>query len=190
MDILLDKWNRLYRGSEPGLTPAAEVLTENGFLLPQSGCALDLAAGLGANAIYLARRGLTVTTVDISSVATEKLNAYAAVHHLDIDARQQKINSMISLKSGYDVIVVSRFLDRTLSDAIIEALNPNGLLFYQTYTQEKVSGAGPGNPEYLLTQNELLKLFSPLRVVFYRENAFIGNIAEGLRNEAQFVGRN
>jgi SAM-dependent methyltransferase len=191
MDSLLDKWNRIYSESEPGLTTAAEVLTENGFLLPPSGRALDLASGLGANAIFLARRGLAVTALDQSSVAIAKLNDYAAAHKLTIDARQQKIdsNSMSFLKSGYDVIVVSRFLDRTLSDAIIGALNLGGLLFYQTYTQEKLDGQGPGNPDYLLAENELLKLFSPLRVVFYRENALIGNSGQGLRNEAQFVGR-
>jgi tellurite methyltransferase len=32
-------------------------------------------------------------------------------------------------------------------------------------------------------------MFSSLRVVFYRENGFIGNCRLGLRNEAQFIGR-
>ena len=190
MDALLDKWNRVYSESEPGLTPAAEVLTENGFLLPRAGRALDLASGLGANAIYLAGRGLAVTAWDLSSVATEKLNHYATTHHLAIDAHQQKIDSQIFPKSVYDVIVVSRFLDRTLSDAIIGALNPGGLLFYQTYTQARLAGqGGPNNPDYLLAENELLRLFSPLRVVFYWENVLIGDSGQGLRNEAQFVGR-
>ena len=92
-------------------------------------------------------------------------------------------------KCSFDVIVVSRFLDRTLSDAIIGALKPDGLLFYQTFTQEKVSQQRPNNPDYLLGCGELLELFSPLRVVFYRENALIGEHHRGLRNEARFVGQ-
>ena len=84
---------------------------------------------------------------------------------------------------------MSRFLDRTLSDAIIGALKPDGLLFYQTFTREKTSRKPPNNPDYLLTENELLALFSPLRVIFYRENALIGELQRGLRNEAQFVGQ-
>jgi tellurite methyltransferase len=40
-------------------------------------------------------------------------------------------------ENAFDVIVVSRFLDRTLSDAIIDALKPDGLLFYQTFTRDK-----------------------------------------------------
>ncbi len=190
MDSEIEKWNRIYSGSEPELSLPAPVLTENDFLLPQAGRALDLASGLGGNAIYLALRGLAVTALDQSSVAIDKLNAYATMHHLTIDGRQQKIDSMIFTESGYDVIVVSRFLDRTLSDAIIGALNPGGLLFYQTYTLNKLAGQGPSNPDYLLTENELLNMFSPLTVVFYRENALIGNIEYGLRNEAQFIGRN
>lgn len=190
MDSEIDKWNRIYSESEPELSPPASVLTENDFLLPKAGRALDLASGLGGNAVYLAHRGLAVTALDLSSVAIGKLIAYAATHHLNIDARQQKIDSMNFTESGYDVIVVSRFLDRTLSDAIIGALNPGGLLFYQTYTLKKLVGQGPGNPDYLLADNELLYMFSPLTVVFYRENALIGDIEHGLRNEAQFVGRN
>ena len=90
---------------------------------------------------------------------------------------------------SFDIIVVSRFLDRTLSDAIIGALKPDGLLFYQTFTREKTNPKPPNNPDYLLNENELLTLFSPLRVIFYRENALIGEHQRGLRNEAQFVGR-
>lgn len=190
MDAEIEKWNRIYSGSGPDLSLPASVLTENDFLLPQTGRALDLASGLGGNAIYLAQRGLAVTALDQSSVAIDKLNTYATMHHLNIDARQQKIDSMIFTESGYDVIVVSRFLDRALSDAIIGALSPGGLLFYQTYTLNKLAGQGPSNPDYLLIENELLKMFSPLTVVFYRENALIGNIEYGLRNEAQFIGRN
>lgn len=90
---------------------------------------------------------------------------------------------------SYDVVVVSRFLDRNLKDAIIGALKPGGLLFYQTFDRDKVGGAGPNNPDYLLSNNELLRMFSLLQVVFYRENGLIGNTEKGLRNEAQFIGQ-
>jgi tellurite methyltransferase len=184
-----EKWNRIYRESEPGLAQPAQVLGDNDFLLPQSGTALDLACGLGANAVFLARRGLEVTALDLSAVAIDKLKEYAVTHQLPIEARRQIIDSLSLPESVYDVIVVSRFLDRTLSGSIMAALKPEGLLFYQTYTQEKQMELGPNNPEFLLGANELLTMFSSLRVVFYRENGFIGNCRLGLRNEAQFIGR-
>jgi tellurite methyltransferase len=189
MEAFSEKWDRLYRELEPGQSSPAQVLSENDFLLPGSGNALDLACGLGANAIFLAQRGLAVTALDLSSVAIEKLSEYALTHRLSIDARKQNIDCLFFPKSVYDVIVISRFLDRALRDAIIEALKPEGLLFYQTYTQEKQEDLGPHNPEFLLAVNELLIMFSALRVVFYRENGLIGKRQRGLRNEAQFIGR-
>ena len=190
MDVVIGKWNHVYSQYDHMRYPAAaEVLTENDFLLPSTGMALDLASGLGANSIFLAEHELAVTAWDSSSVAIDKLSTYAAQQGLHINACQQKIVANSLTECSFDVIVVSRFLDRTLSDAIIGALKPDGLLFYQTFTREKTSRKPPNNPDYLLTENELLALFSPLRVIFYRENALIGEQLQGLRNEAQFVGQ-
>jgi len=189
MDALIGKWNEIYKQSGQETYPVVQVLAENPFLLPQTGTALDLACGLGGNAIFLAKQGLVVTAWDISSVAIDKLTAYVVRKGLNVNACQQKITAKSFNGYSFDVIVVSRFLDRTLSDAIIGALKPDGLLFYQTFTREKTSLKPPNNPDYLLTENELLALFSPLRVVFYRENALIGEQMRGLRNEAQFVGQ-
>lgn len=189
MDALISKWNRIYSQSGHEAYPPASVLTDNAFLLPEAGTALDLACGLGSNAVFLARRGLAVTAIDISSVAIEKLTTYAALQGLNIHARQQKIDRHGLAESRFDVIVVSRFLDRGLGNAIIGALNPAGLLFYQTYTREKAGRHGPNNPDYLLAENELLDLFAPLRVVFYRDNGLCGDKHLGLRGEAQFIGQ-
>ena len=189
MDAVISKWNHIYNESGQECYPVIQVLIENDFLLPVTGTALDLACGLGANAIFLAELGLAVTAWDISSVAIDKLTAYAVQQGLNINARQKKITAESFNGCCFDVIVVSRFLDRSLSDAIIGALKPDGLLFYQTFTREKTSRKPPNNPDYLLAENELLDMFSPLRVIFYRENALIGEHLRGLRNEAQFIGQ-
>ncbi len=189
MDALIDKWNKIY--SQPGQEnySAVQVLTENDFLLPATGTALDVACGQGANAIFLAEQGLVVTAWDISSAAIDKLTSYSVYRKLKVNACQQKITAYSFSECSFDVIVVSRFLDRTLSDAIIGALKPDGLLFYQTFSREKTSPKPPNNPDYLLGCNELLAMFSSLRVVFYRENALVGEQMRGLRNEAQFIGQ-
>ncbi|MCX7098528.1 MAG: methyltransferase domain-containing protein [Methylococcales bacterium] len=183
------RWDLHYSLLGPDDYPAVAVLAEHRFLLPENGTALDLACGLGANAVFLAQQHLAVTAWDISTVAINKLNAYSRHRGLNVSACQQNISPDSFAGLGFDVIVVSRFLDRGLSDAIIDALKPDGLLFYQTFTQEKATPSPPNNPDYLLTENELLTLFSPLRVVFYQENALLGNKQQGLRNEAQFIGQ-
>lgn len=189
MNAIKQKWNRIYSRADYEWFSAASVLTENAFLLPNEGKALDLACGLGANAVFLSGQGLAVTAIDISSVAIKKLEQYSAEHKLQIKPQQIVIEPGTFIKNSFDVVVVSRFLDRSLSDAIIDSLKPGGLLFYQTYTQLKVSSGGPNNPDFLLAENELLDLFSPLALVYYRENGKLGNVQTGLRNEVQFIGR-
>lgn len=183
------KWDAIYRQANISEYRPAEVLSENAFLLPQNGAALDLACGLGANARVLASAGLKVLAWDISAVAVEKLQHDADKQGLAIEARQCAIDKDSFSDYRFDVIVISRFLDRTLCNAIIGALNAGGLLFYQTYTREKVVDRGPSNPDYLLAEGELLELFAELKPIYYRENGAIGDIGLGLRNEAQLIAR-
>ncbi|MGD7035961.1 class I SAM-dependent methyltransferase [Methylotuvimicrobium buryatense] len=183
------KWDAVYRLGEISDYRPAEVLSGNAFLLPQNGAALDLACGLGANARLLATAGLAVFAWDISTVAVEKLQDDADKKGLAIQAKQCAIDKKSFFGYRFDVIVISRFLDRSLCDAIIGALNPGGLLFYQTYTREKVVERGPNNPDFLLAEGELLELFAELKLIYYRENGSVGSIGLGLRNEAQFIGR-
>ncbi|HBA64909.1 MAG TPA: SAM-dependent methyltransferase [Methylococcaceae bacterium] len=189
MNVISAKWDAVYRQANISEYRSAEVLTENTFLLPQKGKALDLACGLGANARLLAEAGLAVFAWDISTVAIEKLQVDTDKQGLAIQAKQCAVDKKSFFGYRFDVIVISRFLDRSLSDAIIGALNPGGLLFYQTYTREKVVERGPNNPDFLLVEGELLELFAELKPIYYRENGSIGDIELGLRNEAQFIGR-
>ena len=91
---------------------------------------------------------------------------------------------------SFDVIVVSRFLERRLAPTLIDALTPEGLLFYQTFTQVTVGAMwGPTNPAYRLAPQELLTLFQPLRVVVYREEGRVGDTTRGWRHEALLVAQ-
>ncbi|WFP49351.1 methyltransferase domain-containing protein [Methylomonas sp. EFPC3] len=188
MTELQNKWDAIYRNATAA-PAAAELLANHLHLLPRQGKALDLACGLGGNALLLAGSGLSVDAWDVSSVALDKLRHYADRQSLSINTRHCQIGSESLAEHRYDVIVICRFLDRTLCNAIMAALNPGGLLFYQTFTRDKLDQHGPSNPDYLLARNELLQLFQPLSVVFYQEYARIGDTRLGNRNEACFIGQ-
>ena len=70
------KWNQRH-GQAEGPGRPAQVLAENRHLLPAVGEALDLACGLGANALLLAEAGLQVTAWDLSPVAIQRLSQLA-----------------------------------------------------------------------------------------------------------------
>ena len=93
------------------------------------------------------------------------------------------------LPETFDVIVVSYFLDRGIIPALIQALKPGGLIFYQTFTHQRVSDRGPQRAEFRLADQELLHLFSELQVLFYREEGCVGDVQNGFRDEAMLIGR-
>ena len=160
---------------------------ENQHLLPPSGKALDLACGMGGNAKLLAESGLDVVAWDLSQVAIAHLQQEAKIQKLAINAQVQDVIDNPPDAHSLDVLVVSFFLDRDLCATLIDALKPGGLLFYQTHCRDKVSQIGPSNPEYLLADNELLSLFSGLKLRVYREESVLGDHQQGFRNQAFLV---
>lgn len=186
---LREKWDQRYRTSAEQMPRAAQVLQQNRHLLPECGVALDLACGLGGNALLLAQSGLQTRAWDLSPVAIEALRSRAAQSGLSIEAEVRDVVATPPLPASFDVIVVSYFLERALAPALCAALRPGGLLFYQTFVRDKVTAVGPGNPDYLLDENELLELFRGLRLRVYREEGSIGDTASGLRNEALLVAQ-
>ena len=183
------KWDEAYGRPDKQPGEACRVLLGNRHLLPASGTSLDLACGLGGNALLLARHGLASHGWDISPVALNKLVQAGAQQGLTIHTEQRDVENSPPPAHSFDVIVVSHFLHRPSSPAIAAALRPGGLLFYQTYHQQKVSDTGPSSAKFLLEPQELLKLFAELDVLYYREDGRSGDLSQGLRDIAYFVGR-
>jgi SAM-dependent methyltransferase len=184
------RWNERYQ--EKTLTDIAPVyvLQENAHLLPVGGLALDLASGLGANAIYLAGAGLNVKAIDYSAVAIEKLSSYAKQHQLQIETACLDLERDDLTLPAADVIVVSYYLYRPLLPKIMEALRPGGLFFCQTFCGE-FDGKGPENPAFRLQSEELVQMCNALEVLYYQESctAVGGNVTSPLFGEAMLVAR-
>lgn len=184
-----EKWDRIYRDSPDSSATAADVLAQNIHLLPHSGTALDLACGRGGNALLMASRGLDTWAWDSSEIALGHLRQQARTSGLTIHAEQRDVVAQPPLPDSFDVLVVSRFLDRDIAPALVRALRPGGLLFYQTFVADAVNESGPRNPAYRLQTNELLRLFATLQIVVYREEGVLGDVTRGFRNEAMLVAR-
>ena len=180
-------WDERYREAVIGDEPPARVLREFTHLLPAHGQALEIACGLGANACLLARHGLDTQAWDNSAEAIAKLASYAREHGLSLQASQRDVIIQPPAPASFDVIVVTRFLERSLLSAIAAALRPGGLLYYQTYLRERPDSQGPSNPAFLLEPNELLHAFTELHILVYREEGLVGDLSCGWRNEAMLV---
>jgi tellurite methyltransferase len=181
------KWDERYQASEPGSGEPARVLRDYAHLLPHRGDALDLACGMGANALFLARRGLVTQAWDISQVAIAKLRAYADTQGLPLQGRVHDAIAQPPAPGTVDVIVIAHFLERDLAGHLVDALRLGGLLFFQTFTRTFVNPAGPSQDIFRLGDNELLGMFPSLRVLAYREEGTVGDTAQGFRDEALLV---
>ena len=184
-----NKWNKYYSSNIKTPAPPSEVLFFNQHLLPPKGVALDLACGYGSNSICLANNKLNVTAWDISHLALEELSIRSKDLGLVINCETRDVLQYPPEPNTFDVIVVSKFLDRQLIKHIRQAIKPNGLIFYQTFMKNRVDKLGPKNPNYQLDGNELLEFFNDWKLIFYREEDKIGNLKIGFRNQAMIIAQ-
>jgi len=163
------KWDKKYADITLQ-TPANPcfVLKQHSRLLPFQGQALELACGLGGNARFLAQCGLKTHAWDISDNALTVLNNWASLNQLPIIPLVTDLEQMILPHQQFDVLVVSRYLDRTQFSAIADALKPNGLLFYQTFLGP-VQQHAPNNPDFYLKTNELTLAWPKFETLVYGE---------------------
>ena len=154
-DVLPDEWLTQHVA---GVTP---------------GHAMELACGLGHNAIWLAQRGWNVDAVDVSPIGL-KLAAELAQRAgcstvswiaADLDTFEPRGESC-------DLIAVFRFLDRVrLPQLIASALRPGGLLIYETFSRRQMSR--PDNhlksADFTLAPGELPTLFPEFNVLEFEE---------------------
>ena len=164
------RWNQRYKEKLAAEQQPAAVLTLNQMLLSGKGKALDLACGLGGNAIFLAQQGYQVTALDYSEVALDMLASFADQSKLSITTSLFDLESQNIEPDQFDIIVVSYYLQRDLFPELFRLLKQGGLLFYQTFAVEVDAGSGPKNTDFRLKKGELLSLCKGHELLFYRED--------------------
>jgi SAM-dependent methyltransferase len=137
--------------------------------LPQSGRALDVAAGRGRAALWLARTGLEVTAVDISPVGLEGLAEAARSQGLEVETVVADLEVTPLPQGPWEVVSCFAYLQRDLFPPMHEILAPGGLFLCEISTLRNLERHERPSARYLLEENELLRLCSPLSLVYYRE---------------------
>lgn len=143
------RWNEKYRNGshhEPERPPP--LLLE---LLPEleRGRALDLACGLGRNALWLAQQGFRVQAVDLSGVALEQLRARADARGLELDVYQLDLDTWEPARvwgvgaPAWTLITCTRYLDRRLLSLLPTLLAPGGYLLYEALISLETPSPSP-----------------------------------------------
>ncbi len=176
-----ERWDQRYDTEEYvyGKEPL-EFLRNSISLLPR-GKALVLAMGEGRNAVFLAEQDFDVEGCDISPVAIRKANKLAAERGVQLKAFEADLEKYKLGREKYELITCFYYLQRDLIPELKAALRPGGVVIMETYTVEnlKIGLHGPRKREYLLEENELLRLFMDIgmKILFYRETVIDGEKA-------------
>ena len=178
MGVVIGLGGRARHRSVVVMSPPSSWLVQHAGLLPREGRALDVASGRGRHAIWLAEHGLTTLAVDRDPDAIRELNGAARERRLPLRAEVRDLESgtVPFLGEAFDVIVAVHYLHRPMFHALIDALAPNGLLVYETFTMAQAARGKPTNPDFLLKPGELLDLVRPLEIVASREGDYEGRM--------------
>ncbi len=158
------KWNRKYE--EDQLPDAPSSVVKQFFKLAGGKKALDIAAGNGRNALFLADQGFAVDAVDISDAG---LNLFAG-KHVNVQPICADLDNFDIPPDRYDLIINIKYLSRRLFPYIREGLKRGGILIFQTFLDSPNGGTEqPLCRDYRLRENELLHAFLSLKILFYKE---------------------
>jgi SAM-dependent methyltransferase len=176
------KWDERFKGKQFAFGKEPNPFLKKHIRFLPIGKALDIAAGEGRNAVFLAQHGFDVDAVDISGVGLKKAQKLAREIGVKINTAFADLNTYQIEKEKYDLIANFYFLRRSLIPKIKNGLKKGGRVIFETYIleQRNIGTEGPKDPKYFLKPNELLRLFKNFRLLFYREGIF----KEGGRRKA------
>ncbi len=133
--------------------------------------ALDLAAGAGREAVFLALQGYQVEAWDHDADVLERARALAARHGVPLATRVRDLERREpELPAGdRDLVTVFRFLHRPLFPHLERALAPGGWVIYETYLRGQERFGRPRHPRFLLDPGELPRHFPGCVIEHYEE---------------------
>jgi SAM-dependent methyltransferase len=134
--------------------------------------AVDLAMGRGRHAVALARAGFLTFGVDMNCAAVRDAVARARRERLVVRGWCADLTTIRLPRDAFDLVVVTRYLQRDLFKSITATVKPGGIVLYETFTvHQRRLGFGPTSPDHLLEANELARHFHTFDVLFYEEVA-------------------
>jgi tellurite methyltransferase len=130
-----------------------------------------VACGSGRHALALAAEGFAVTAIDVQYDLLVRARTSANERGVHLSLACADLTSMPLPPCHFELVVVTRYLDRRLLPALRQTLVPGGLLLYETFTEHQLRyPRGPRSRDHLLAPGELRMLVRGMDVLFDEES--------------------
>ena len=166
------RWDERYAGRDYLWDVGPNQFVERHVVGMEPGTAIDLAAGEGRNAVWLARQGWRVQAVDFSQVGLDKAARLAADH--GVADRIELINADVLAWTPPEAVdlVVMAYLQlpspqvRTALEHAATWLGPGGRLLIVAHDRSNIrqGHGGPSDPDYCYDLDETVALLGDLDV--------------------------
>jgi SAM-dependent methyltransferase len=133
--------------------PPSAFIARFAPIVPKTGRVLDVACGGGRHLRCFLALGHEVTGVDIDLEGVADLAGSAELVKADIEGAPWPLPGR-----RFAGIVVANYLHRPLLPLLLDALQPGGILLYETFARGNARFGRPSSPGFLLRAGELLEL--------------------------------
>lgn len=124
--------------------------------------------------------------VDRDTAALDLLSSVAGVTAVSADLETQPWPFETE---KFDAIIVTHYLHRALFPSLLRALADDGVLVYETFARGNQAYGKPSNPDFLLTEGELLTLIDRTLIVVAFEQGRIESEPPVVVQRLAAVGR-
>lgn len=163
------RWNVRWREKTDEAWEPDPWLVRTRPLLP-AGKALDLACGRGANALFLASEGWTVTAVDVSDEAIGQLRRKADQCRLEVEALRMDLEKNPDLPpQAFDLVIQMYYLHRPLLPLLKRTVKPGGMAVIRTFSSAGPFPAPTIDDRFVLRTGELSRAFSDWEIMLDEE---------------------
>ncbi|MDQ3031320.1 MAG: methyltransferase domain-containing protein [Myxococcota bacterium] len=164
------KWDRKWSEQRDVPRSSPSWVAELDVDVPREGRGLDVAAGSGRMALYLARRGLDVTAVDISPVGLTLAREAARDEGVKITTAVRDLERQGLPEGVWDAVACFHYRQPDLFSSFARVLAPGGVLIAEVATVTRLERQ-PEKPSarWLAERNELLRCCEGLDILYYRE---------------------
>ena len=173
-----DAWDDRYRDTELVWSAGPNMFVEQHCKDLPPATAIDLAAGEGRNAIWLAERGWQATAVDFSAEAIDKVRQIAERRGVALDTEVADLTGYVPTPGGYDLVVIAylQLIDAELTPILrraAEAVSPGGRLVLVSHdlTNLESGHGGPQHPAVLTTPDQVVAAIGEALTVEVAETA-------------------